>query len=110
MVLVSPKGGECHSAGRKKVRELARTQQKVKVVAADKAMAGVLALLVADREERLANGDDGEPEKTEVILAGAGFDAPEIAGLVRKQVPTVRKAIERARKKGTAKRRPTTRK
>jgi DNA-directed RNA polymerase specialized sigma24 family protein len=65
----------------------------------EKVLAGVLALLVAEREERL-NGIDGkkQPVKTEVLLAGAGLTAPEIAQLMGKNLEAVRKAIQRGRK------------
>jgi DNA-directed RNA polymerase specialized sigma24 family protein len=61
----------------------------------DKALAGMLALLVAEREERL--DDDKAPRKTEVVLASAGLTANEIAALVGKNVDAVRKAIQRGR-------------
>lgn len=63
----------------------------------DKSMAAVLALLVADREDRLAENGK-EPRKTELVLATAGMQAPEIAPLVGKNVGAVRKAIQRGRK------------
>jgi DNA-directed RNA polymerase specialized sigma24 family protein len=62
-----------------------------------KVMAGVLAVLVADREERM--GDDGSgPVKTEILLRNAGFSAPEIARVMGKNVEAVRKTIQRGRK------------
>jgi DNA-directed RNA polymerase specialized sigma24 family protein len=61
----------------------------------DKALAGMLALLVAEREERL--GDDTAPRKTEVVLANAGLTANEIAPLIGKNIAAVRKAIQRGR-------------
>jgi len=76
---------------------------KVKLAAApqplslDKSMAAVLAMLVADREDRLAE-DGKEPRKTELVLATAGMQASEIAPFVGKNVEAVRKAIQRGRK------------
>lgn len=66
---------------------------------AAKAMAGVLALLVAEREDRL-NGSDQKykPAKTEVLLASAGLTAAEIALVMGKSPGAVQKAIERGRK------------
>ena len=62
----------------------------------DKAINAVLALLVADREERLA-GDGAEPRKSEVVLASVGLTANEIAPLVGKSTDAVTKTIQRAR-------------
>lgn len=62
----------------------------------DKAISAVLALLVADREERLA-GDGAEPRKSEVVLASVGLTANEIAPLVGKSTDAVTKTIQRAR-------------
>lgn len=59
-------------------------------------MAGVLALLIAEREDRLA-GEDDKPVKTEVVLANAGLSAPEIAQLIGKTDDAVRKTIQRGR-------------
>lgn len=62
-----------------------------------KVMAGVLAMLVAEREERM--GDDGSGQvKTEILLRNAGFAAPEIARIMGKNVEAVRKTIQRGRK------------
>ena len=64
-----------------------------------KALPAMLALLVAEREERLAASTTGSARKTEVILAGSGLSANEIAPLVGKNLDAVRKTIQR----GTAK-------
>lgn len=62
-----------------------------------KVMAGVLAMLVAEREERM--GDDGSGSvKTEVLLSNVGFSAPEIARIMGKNAEAVRKTIQRGRK------------
>jgi DNA-directed RNA polymerase specialized sigma24 family protein len=64
-----------------------------------KALNAVLALLVAQRQER--NGTNGaEPRKTEMILASAGLNATEIAPLVGKKYDAVVKAIQRGRQPG----------
>jgi DNA-directed RNA polymerase specialized sigma24 family protein len=62
----------------------------------DRAINAVLALLVADREERLA-GDGAESRKSEVVLASVGLTANEIAPLVGKSTDAVTKTIQRAR-------------
>ena len=68
-----------------------------------KALTALLALVVADREDRLAASPDGkEARKTELILSTAGLQANEIAPLVGKNLEAVRKAIQRGR--GPAKR------
>jgi len=62
-------------------------------------MAGVLAILVAEREERLNGTDDkNKAAKTEVLLANAGLSATEIAQLMGKNLAAVRKTIQRGRK------------
>jgi hypothetical protein len=70
-----------------------------------KALTALLALVVADREERLAASADGkDTRKTELILSTAGLQANEIAPLVGKNLAAVQKAIQRSR--GSAKRTP----
>jgi hypothetical protein len=59
----------------------------------------MLALLVAEREERLAANANGGARKTEVILAGSGLNANEIAPLVGKNLDAVRKTIQRGKGK-----------
>jgi hypothetical protein len=61
-------------------------------------MAGVLAMLVADREERLTEAGGKSIRKTELILAAGGLQPAEIAPLVAKKPDAVRKVIERASK------------
>ena len=63
----------------------------------EKAMGGVLALLAAEREERI-NGKQ-EPRKTEVVLAGAGLANSEIAALVGKKPAAVGMTVSRAARK-----------
>ncbi|HZT91693.1 MAG TPA: hypothetical protein VFA05_06625 [Gaiellaceae bacterium] len=53
-------------------------------------------MLVAEREERLNGVDEARKAvKTELLLAGAGLAAPEIARLVGKNLEAVRKTIQR---------------
>ena len=59
----------------------------------ERLLAAQLAILVADREERLKKS---EPQKTELVLHSAGFGVPEIATLLGKKADTVRKVIQRA--------------
>jgi DNA-directed RNA polymerase specialized sigma24 family protein len=64
-----------------------------------KLLAGLLAILVADREDRLNTSDQKyRPAKTEVVLASAGLSASEIASLMGKTSAAVQKAIQRGRK------------
>jgi DNA-directed RNA polymerase specialized sigma24 family protein len=72
-----------------------KTPQGQSGVTAETALAGILALLVDEREARVAG--EKKAEKTEVLLAGAGLSAPEIASLVGKNTDAVRKAIQRGR-------------
>jgi DNA-directed RNA polymerase specialized sigma24 family protein len=62
----------------------------------ESAMAGILALLIDEREERTRNRKDAE--KTEVLLAHAGLSIEEIAAATGKKYDTVRMAIARGRK------------
>lgn len=62
-------------------------------------MAGVLAILVAEREERLNGSDEkNKPAKSEVLLANAGLTPNEIAQLMGKNLAAVQKTIQRGRK------------
>jgi hypothetical protein len=66
-------------------------------IEASKAMAGILALLIEEREERLAG--DKDATKIEVLLAKAGLSNDDIAAVTGKKPDAVRKAIERAEAK-----------
>lgn len=63
-----------------------------------KLMAGILALLVAEREERLRSGDRASLPKTEMLLTHAGLTTEEIARIMGKTVAAVRKTLQRERK------------
>jgi DNA-directed RNA polymerase specialized sigma24 family protein len=63
-------------------------------------MRAMLALMVAEREERLA--PDEEPRRTEVILAGAGFSPAHIAEITGRHIEAVRTTLRRARERSTA--------
>lgn len=74
------------------------TQNKASALSTDKALAALLALQVADREERIANNPNGRSvRKTEVILAASGLSATEIVPLVGKKLPAVRQTIHRGK-------------
>lgn len=66
-------------------------------IAASKAMAGMLALLIEEREERLAG--DKEATKIELLLAGVGFSNEDIAAVTGKKPDAVRMVIQRAKAK-----------
>ena len=59
------------------------------------AMAGILALLIDEREERTRGKD---AVKTEVLLANAGLSIDEIAAATGRKYDTVRMAIARGKK------------
>jgi DNA-directed RNA polymerase specialized sigma24 family protein len=78
-----------------------KTTKKEPIAAPDmgKLMAGVLAILVAEREERLNGTDErNKPAKTELLLSNAGLAPNEIARVMGKNVAAVKKAIQRGRK------------
>lgn len=60
------------------------------------AMIGILALLAAEREERIANTDR---LRTELLLANAGLPIREIARVLGKNYQAVQKVIWRGRSK-----------
>ena len=67
----------------------------------EQAMGGILALLAAEREERI-NSDKTvikDLRKTEVVLAESGMTPAQIAGLLGKKSNSVAKTIQRARAK-----------
>lgn len=87
-----------HWVHREKSDEMAAPSQTSEPIASDRALSAILALLVADREDRLA-GEGGEGRRTELVLTAAGLSAPEIASLVSKNVEAVRKTIQRGKAK-----------
>jgi DNA-directed RNA polymerase specialized sigma24 family protein len=60
---------------------------------------GLLAILVADREERI-NG--ATTRRTELVLADAGLSIGEVAKLTGKNYQAVQKAVVRAKAKQAA--------
>ena len=72
------------------------------LLSVEQVMAGILAMLVAEREDRLAALSRGkvEPRKTELVLSDAGLSAYQIAGVLGKKPNTVIKTLSRARAKG----------
>jgi DNA-directed RNA polymerase specialized sigma24 family protein len=64
----------------------------------EQALCGLLAVAIAEREERLGTG--GPTRRTEVVLADAGLSYGAIASLTGKKRDSVRKSVERARKGG----------
>lgn len=60
-------------------------------------LAGILALLIAEREDRLG---DEPMRRTEVVLADAGISMGQIARLTGKKYETVKTTLRRARSKG----------
>ena len=65
-------------------------------ISTESALAGILALLVEEREERLKG--DKRAMKTEVLLANAGLSYDDIAAAMGKQPAAVRMAITRKKK------------
>ena len=63
-------------------------------------MAGILALLAAEREDRLSGTPTDKQRRTELVLADAGLTAFEIGRVLNKNPGTVAKAVSRARAKG----------
>lgn len=60
-------------------------------------MAGILSLLIDERNERTRN--DRDAVRTEVLLAGAGLSIEEIAAVTGRNYDAVRMAISRGRAK-----------
>ena len=65
-------------------------------IGSEAAMAGILALLIDEREERTRNAKDAV--RTELLLDQAGLSIEDIAAVTGRKYDTVRMAITRARK------------
>lgn len=74
-----------------------RTGQERQVLPSEVALAGILALLIEEREERGREGKSAE--KIEVLLSKAGLSNEEIAAVTGKQPSAVRMAVSRAKPK-----------
>jgi DNA-directed RNA polymerase specialized sigma24 family protein len=74
-----------------------RHSRSVDPIGADVAMAGVLALLVDEREARVK--EDKTVAKTEVLLANVGLSVDDIQALTGKKSDAIRKTIQRGRAK-----------
>lgn len=72
-----------------------RQHQAQHTIAGDSAMAGVLALLVDERERRVK--DDKAATKTEVLLSLAGLSVDEIVAVTGKTTGAVQKTLQRAK-------------
>jgi hypothetical protein len=73
------------------------TPRRPHLISPEAAMAGILAILVDEREERTS--DDRSSRKTEILLSNAGLSVEDIVALTGKTSAAVRKTIERGRKK-----------
>jgi DNA-directed RNA polymerase specialized sigma24 family protein len=71
--------------------------QEKRQIGQETALAGILALLVDERERSVE--DDKDAIKTEVLLDRAGLPVGDIAVLVGKNDGAVRKTISRAKAK-----------
>jgi DNA-directed RNA polymerase specialized sigma24 family protein len=60
------------------------------------ALAGILALLVDDREARIKDNKDAT--KTEVLLDSAGLSLDDIAAVMGKKYDAIRVSLQRSRR------------
>jgi DNA-directed RNA polymerase specialized sigma24 family protein len=81
------------------VIEVATTSKPPAPLDSARALSAMLALLVAEREDQLADNTGNGTRKTELILANSGLNANEIALLVGKNVEAVRKTLQRGKGK-----------
>lgn len=73
---------------------------KLEPIPLEQAMAGVLAMLAAERDDNANPSRRSEDRrKTEVILADAGLAPAQIGQILGKKANSVAKTIERARKR-----------
>lgn len=61
----------------------------------DVGIAAIVALLAAERDERLSASET--PRRSEVVLAQAGLSAQQIANLLGKNYAAVAKTLQRAK-------------
>lgn len=73
-----------------------RTSRERHQPASGAALAGILALLVDDREARIK--DDRDATKTEVLLDNAGLSLDDIAAVMGKKYDAVRVSLNRSRR------------
>ncbi|MEA2639646.1 MAG: hypothetical protein QOF51_1040 [Chloroflexota bacterium] len=73
-----------------------RTQSRHEM-SVEKAMAGILALMVEEREQRVEG--DKDAVKIEVLLARAGLSNEDIAAVTGKNPNAIRVALHRAKAK-----------
>lgn len=64
----------------------------------EKSLLAILMLLVEKRENTSRKTDSDKNRNIEVLLAETGFNGPEIARIVNKNLAAVQKAIQRSRK------------
>lgn len=85
------------SSTMRRVTELtpSNTETTNSAVSTEAALAGILALLADEREARIEGGKGAT--KTEILLAGAGLAASEIAAVMGKKPDAVRKTLQRGR-------------
>ena len=67
------------------------------ILSLEKAAIGILALLTADHDGRIAVGETGK--RAEIVLADAGFTIPEIVQVTGRKYETVKTSLRRARSK-----------
>ena len=69
-------------------------KEREQAIPVEKLLAGLLAVVVADRDDRLT---EGEPRRSELILAEAGFSIGEISALTGRKYETVKSALRRSK-------------
>lgn len=74
---------------------ISNTAQNKQQISVEAALAGILVLLVDQREHRVK--DDRDAAKTEVLLGRVGVSAEDIAAVTGKNAGAIRKALQRAR-------------
>lgn len=81
------------------------------VLSGEKAIVGLLALALADREERLRSRENAKAEskttlrRSETVLSDAGLTLPEIARLVGRDYEVVKGVVRRDREAREARKR-----